>query len=244
MEHALARGLLWKNTHFVERNASGDIVPGQSGKPLCQELMVSLLHQGGKLEYMPTEKGRSSPLTLLMCRPSWDDYLDLNETLTEMAHRLMEEDEQPAPTPPKAGTTPKEKGVAQNTALPPSDDVTLVAASEFPGAQAAGSSHENNVHLSDATETLTSGSCPKKDAETEDEAVVLGHFSDALCEMATSIVDLEDGYFQALHEVIIETEKALRDVSHIDAHYVSHVVTVALLVNKPNVECWTCCTGF
>ena len=44
--------------------------------------------------------------------------------------------------------------------------------------------------------------------------------------MAASIVDLEDGYFKALHEVIVETERALRDVSQIDAHYVSQVVTV------------------
>ena len=44
--------------------------------------------------------------------------------------------------------------------------------------------------------------------------------------MAASIVDLEDGYFKALHEVIMETERALRDVSWIDAHYVSQVVTV------------------
>ena len=44
--------------------------------------------------------------------------------------------------------------------------------------------------------------------------------------MAASIVDLEDGYFKALHEVIVETERALRDVSHIYAHYVSQVVTV------------------
>ena len=44
--------------------------------------------------------------------------------------------------------------------------------------------------------------------------------------MAASIMDLENGYFRALHEVIIETEKALRDMSQIDAHYISHVVTV------------------
>ena len=44
--------------------------------------------------------------------------------------------------------------------------------------------------------------------------------------MAASIVDLEDGYFKALHEVIVETEQALWDVSLIDAHYVSQVVTV------------------
>ena len=44
--------------------------------------------------------------------------------------------------------------------------------------------------------------------------------------MAASKVDLEDGYFKALHEVIVETKRALRDVSRIDAHYVSQVVTV------------------
>ena len=44
--------------------------------------------------------------------------------------------------------------------------------------------------------------------------------------MAESLMDLEDGYFKALHEVIIETERALWDVSNIDAHYVSQVVTV------------------
>ena len=65
-----------------------------------------------------------------------------------------------------------------------------------------------------------------KDADTEDEAKILGHFSDALQEMAASIMNLVDGYFKALHEVIIEMERALRDVSRIDAHYVSQVVTV------------------
>ena len=44
--------------------------------------------------------------------------------------------------------------------------------------------------------------------------------------MAASIVDLEDRYFKALHEVIVETEQALRDMSRIDTHYVSQVVTV------------------
>ena len=138
----------------------------------------------------------------------------------------MEEDGQQVLTPPKTGITPKQKDVAQVMALPPSDDITLVSASEFPGAQSAGSSHENPVHLSDATEASVSGLCPMKDVEMEDEAITLGHFSDALNEMATSIVDLEDGYFKALHEIIIETEKALRDMSRIDAHYVSRVVTV------------------
>ena len=44
--------------------------------------------------------------------------------------------------------------------------------------------------------------------------------------MAASIVDLGDGYFKALHKVIVETEWALQDVSQIDAHYVSQIVTV------------------
>ena len=179
---------------------------------------------GGKLEYMSTERGLPLPLTLAACRPGWDDYLDLNETVTEMANRLMEEDGQQVQMPPKVGTTPKQKDVTQVTALPPNDDVTLILASEFPGAQPAGSSHENPVHLSDTTEASVSGSCPMKDVEVE--AVVLGHFSNTLREMAASIVDLEDGYFKALHEVIIETEKALHDVLRIDAHYVSRVVTV------------------
>ena len=104
--------------------------------------------------------------------------------------------------------------------------VTLIPASEFLGSRPAGSSHENPIHLSDATDASVSGSRPMKDAEMEDEAVILGHFSDALHEMAASIMDLEDGYFKALHEVIIETEKALCDVSRIDAHYISRVVTV------------------
>ena len=66
----------------------------------------------------------------------------------------------------------------------------------------------------------------KKDDDFGDETKLLGHFSDALREMAASIVDLEDGYFKALHEVIMETEWALWDVSRINAHYVSQVVTV------------------
>ena len=80
--------------------------------------------------------------------------------------------------------------------------------------------------MSDANDTSTSGGCPAKDADAEDDAAVLGHFSDILREMANSIMGLEEGYFKALCEVIDETERALRDMSHIDAHYVSQVVTV------------------
>ena len=67
---------------------------------------------------------------------------------------------------------------------------------------------------------------PRKDDHFDNEAKLLGHFSDALREVAASIVDLEDGYFRALHEVIVETERALWDVSRINAYYVSQVVTV------------------
>ena len=87
-------------------------------------------------------------------------------------------------------------------------------------------SHDNPVHLSNATDASASGSRPRKDNDFDDETKLLGHFSNALQEMAASIVDLEDGYFKALHEVIVETEQALQDVSRIDAHYVSQVVMV------------------
>ena len=93
-EPALARGPLWKNTHFIEHNASGEIVPGQTGKPLCQELTINMASPGGKLEYTSTERGRPLPLTLVACCPSWDNYFDLSETVTEMANCLMEEDGQ------------------------------------------------------------------------------------------------------------------------------------------------------
>ena len=106
-EPALARGPLWQNVHFIECNASSKIVPGQNGKPLCQELTINLSSQGGKMGYTSTQQGCPLPLTLAVCHPGWDDYLDLNETVTEMANCLMEEDGQPAQMPPKAGTTPK-----------------------------------------------------------------------------------------------------------------------------------------
>ena len=89
-----------------------------------------------------------------------------------------------------------------------------------------GASRDNPVHLSDATDASASGLHPRKDDDFDDEAKLLGHFSNALHEMAASIVDLEGRYFRALHEVIVETKRALRDVACINAHYVSQVVTV------------------
>ena len=59
------------------------------------------------MEYTSTESGHLPPLILVASPPSWDNYLDLGETVTEMANCLMEEDGQQAKMPPKAGTTPK-----------------------------------------------------------------------------------------------------------------------------------------
>ena len=165
-------------------------------------------------------------MTLAAYHAEWDDYLDLTETVTEMAHRLMKEDGQEVAMPPKAGTTPKKKAVAKDLGPLANVGISWVASNQFHGDQQPGASRDNPVHLSDATDTSTSGSRPQKDDDFDDETKLLGHFSDALREMATSIVDLEDGYFKALHEVIVETERALRDMSRIDAHYVSQVITV------------------
>ena len=86
--------------------------------------------------------------------------------------------------------------------------------------------HENPVNLSDApTEASHTRTCPES-VEPIDESKILGHFSDALSEMAESLMDLEDSYFKALYEVIVEMERALRDISHIDPHYISKVVMV------------------
>ena len=225
-EPTLQRGPLWKNVHYVERNPSGELVKGTTGKPLCQELLINLTGLLGKLEYTPTDRGHPPPLTLAACHPEWDDYLDLTETVTEMAHRLMKKDGQEVATPPKVGTTPKKKEAAKSVAASVNEGITWVASDQFPSDQQPDTSHDNPVHLSNATDASASGSRPRKDDDFDDEAKLLGHFSDALREMTASIVDLEDGYFRALHKVIMETERALRDVSHIDAHYVSQVVTV------------------
>ena len=54
MEPVLSRGPLWMNTHFVQRNSSSEVISGQSGKPLCQELLINMGVPGAKLEYTPT----------------------------------------------------------------------------------------------------------------------------------------------------------------------------------------------
>ena len=224
-EPALQRGPLWKNVHYIECNSNGELVKGATGKPLCQELLIHISGPSGKLEYTPTDRGHPVPLTLATCHPEWDDYLDLTETVTEMAHRLMKEDGQEVAMPPKAGTTPK-KEAAKSVGVPMNKGIAWVTSDQFPGDQRLGASRDNPVHLSDATDASASGSCPRKDDNFDNETKLLGHFSDALREMAASIVDLEDGYFKALHEVIVETEQTLQDISRIDAHYVSQVVMV------------------
>ena len=143
-----------------------------------------------------------------------------------MAHRLMKEDRQEVAMLPKAGTTPKKKEAAKSIVALVNEGIAWVTSDQFPSDQRPGASRDNPVHLSDATDASASGSRPRKDDDFDDEAKLLGHFSDTLREMAASIVDLEEGYFRALHEVIMETEQALRDVSRIKAHYVSQVVMV------------------
>ena len=143
-----------------------------------------------------------------------------------MSQRLIDEDRQLEGVMPRGGTLPEKRDTTQIVALPPNDDTVFVPRLEFPNGPYGLGTQENPVHLSDApTEVCHTATCPEG-MEPVDEAAMLGHFSDALSEMATSLLDLEDGYFKALREVITETERALRDISHIDAHYVSQVVTV------------------
>ena len=143
-----------------------------------------------------------------------------------MSQHLIDKDGQLEGAMPKGGILPKEKDSTQIVALPPNDDTVFVPKSDFPGGPYGAGTRENPVNLSDATTEASQTATRPEGAEPINEAVMLGHFSDALSEMAKSLMDLEDGYFKALWEVIIEMERALRDVSHIDAHYVSQVVTV------------------
>ena len=134
-EPTLQRGPLWKNVHYVECNLSGELVKGSTGKPLCQELLIHLTGLLGKLEYTPTYRGHPPPLTLAACHPGWDDYLDLTETVTEMAHRLMREDGQEVAMPPKVGTTPKKKEAAKSVVAPVNKGIAWVASDQFPSDQ-------------------------------------------------------------------------------------------------------------
>ena len=131
----LQRGPLWKNVHYVEHNPNGKLVKGATGKPLCQELLINITGPSGKLEYMPTDRGHPMPLTLAACHAEWDDYLDLTETVTEMAHHLTKEDRQEVATPPKAGTTPKKKEAAKDLGVPVNLGISWVTSNQFPGDQ-------------------------------------------------------------------------------------------------------------
>ena len=143
-----------------------------------------------------------------------------------MSQCLIDEDGQLKGVMLKGGTLPKEKDTAQIMALPPNDDTMFMSKSEFPGGPYGLGTRENPINLSDApTNASHTATCPEG-TEPIDEVAMLSHFSNALSEMAESLMDLEDGYFKALWEVIIKTERTLWDVSCIDAHYVSQVVTV------------------
>ena len=150
MESVLSRGPLWKNTRYVECSSSGEIVKGWNRQSLCQELEISLCAPGSKLEYTPTRSGHLAPLTLVACRPSWDDYLDLNETVAEMSQCLIDEDGQLEGATPKGGAVPKEKDIAKVMALPPNDHTVFMSASELPSILHGLGIRENPVNLSDA----------------------------------------------------------------------------------------------
>ena len=151
---------------------------------------------------MPTGAGHPPPLTLVACHPGWDNFQDLGETVAEMSQCLIDEDGQLEGVTPKGGTLLKEKDTTQIMALPPNDDTMFVSKSEFPGGLYGPGTRENPINLSDApTEVSHIATCPEG-AEPIDEAAMLSHFSDTLSEMAESLMDLEDGYFKALWEVI------------------------------------------
>ena len=143
-----------------------------------------------------------------------------------MSQCLIDEDGQLEGAMPKGDTLLKEKDATQIVALPPNDDTVFMSKSEFPGDPYGPGTQENPINLSDAPTEASQTATRPEGVEPIDEAAMLGHFSDALSEMAKSLMDLKGGYFKALREVIIEMERALWDVSHIDAHYVSQVVTV------------------
>ena len=226
MEAVLSRSPLWQNVHYVECKSNGKVIVGQDGQPLCQELEVSLCPPGRRLEYTPTGAGHPPPLTLVACHLGWDDFQDLGENVAEMSQCLIQEDGQLEGVMLKGGTLLKEKDAAQIVVLPPNDDTVFMSKSEFPGGLYGPGTQENPVNLSDAPTEASQTAMHPKGVEPIDEAAMLNHFSDALSEMAESLMDLEDGYFKALREVIIDMERALWDISRFDAHYVSQVVTV------------------
>ena len=79
-EPILIRGPLWSNTHHVEWDST-NIYCNRQGKLICQEVMVSL---GAKIRYTCTGVGFTLPLTLMVCKPNWEDYLDLTKMVNQM----------------------------------------------------------------------------------------------------------------------------------------------------------------
>ena len=166
----------------------------------------------------------------MVCAAGLENYFDLGETVHQMVKHLMDEDEAEDSVPRGGAAIPKDDSI-QIVGIPPNDHTILVSKSSFPGQAESTNmpvvgSADNPINLSDIpTDASTLGGRPG-DLCIEDKAKVLSHYSDNLDEMAQCIADLEDGYFLALREVICETEKALHDISHIDSHYVSCVVSI------------------
>ena len=76
--------------------------------------------------------------------------------------------------------------------LPPNDNTVFMPKADFPSGPYGAGTRENPVNLSDATtEASQTAMCPEG-VEPIDKAVMLGHFSHALSEMATSLMDLEE----------------------------------------------------
>ena len=85
-----------------------------------------------RLEYTSTGAGHLAPLTLVACRPGWDNFQDLGETVAEMSQCLIDEDGQLEGAKPKGGTLPKEKDSTQIVVLPPNNYTMFVSKSDFP----------------------------------------------------------------------------------------------------------------
>ena len=59
LESVLLSGPLWPNANYMERNVKGQVLLGQTGKPICQELMIKLVASGKKMQY--TDSGGMPP---------------------------------------------------------------------------------------------------------------------------------------------------------------------------------------
>ena len=120
-----------KRSIVEERPLHGVEPQRRTGKGIHWKTPVPGTGPSGKLKYTPTDQGHPLPLTLVACHPGWDDYLDLTETVTEMAHHLMKEDRQEVAMPPKAGTTPKKKEAVKSIMAPVNKGIAWVASDQF-----------------------------------------------------------------------------------------------------------------